>query len=148
MKVSDLAPPRGAKRKKKVVGRGHGCGHVRTSGRGSKGQKSRSGGTKAPGFEGGQTPWYRRLPKLKGFTPPSQVRYQVVNVGKLSAFEAGTRVTSELLHEKGLIRDPFSPVKILGEGELKVGLTVQANSCSAAARAKIQEAGGNIEVLE
>ncbi len=147
MRLDQLAPAPGAKKRPKRVGRGPGSGHGKTSGKGHKGQKARSGGGKAPGFEGGQMPLYRRLPK-RGFTPRERVRYAVVNVENLKAFAAQSVVDPDRLAEARLIkRAERERVKILGKGELGHALTVRAHQVSAGARQKIESAGGRVEVL-
>jgi len=147
MKLHELRPAPGARRKAKRVGRGTGSGHGKTSGRGTKGQHSRSGGVKGPGFEGGQTPLQRRLPK-RGF---NNARFRTapaaINVEALNRFEAGTVVTPELLVETRVVRDAKNGIKVLGEGELTRALTVRAHAFSKAAAAKIEAAGGTIEVI-
>ena len=147
MKQNELIPPRGAKHGKKRVGRGNGSGHGTYSGRGCKGQKSRSGGGVRPGFEGGQLPLSRRLPQKRGFANIFSIDYSIVNVGRLSLFEPGTEVTPERLIAVGLIKSLSNPVKMLGDGELKHTLTVKAHKFSDKARSKIEAAGGRVEVL-
>ena len=147
MRLDQLAPAPGAKKRPKRVGRGPGSGHGKTSGKGHKGQKARSGGGKGPGFEGGQMPLYRRLPK-RGFTPRERSRYAVVNVEDLGAFAAQSVVDPDRLAEARLIkRAERERVKILGKGELGHALTVRAHQVSAGARQKIESAGGRVEVL-
>ncbi|MGI6146334.1 MAG: 50S ribosomal protein L15 [Firmicutes bacterium] len=147
MRLEDLRPPFGAKRERKRVGRGHGSGWGKTSGRGQKGQLSRSGGGKRFGFEGGQTPIYRRLPK-RGFNNKFKVEYAVVNIADLEErFSAGDVVTVEALKELGLVRGYDVKVKVLGDGELTKSLTVQANKFSESAVEKIKAAGGSAEVV-
>ncbi len=146
MELNTIKPPRGARKKVKRVGRGRGSGHGKTSCRGSKGQKSRSGSKSARGYEGGQMPLQRRVPK-RGFTNIFRKQYEVLNVEKLSSFEAGSEVTPELLREKGIVRLNLDGVKILGDGELKVALTVRANRFTRTAREKIEGAGGKVEVI-
>jgi large subunit ribosomal protein L15 len=143
--VSDLRPAPGATRSRKRVGRGPGSGHGKTAGRGSKGQKSRSGYRHQRGFEGGQMPLHRRVPK-RGFTNIFRIEYDVVNLSALEAFDAGESVTPDKLAEKRLARGR-RPVKILGGGELKKPLTVSAHKFSASARSRIEAAGGSCEVL-
>jgi len=144
--VHDLAPAAGATHYKKRVGRGPGSGHGKTSGRGHKGQGSRSGYRHQRGFEGGQMPLHRRVPK-RGFTNIFRVEYDIVNLGDLSErFEAGASVTPETLATAGLSRKS-QPVKILGDGELKKALNVSAHKFSASAKASIEKAGGRCEVL-
>ena len=141
--LHSLAPAKGATKARKRVGRGPASGTGKTSGRGQKGQNSRSGGGVRPGFEGGQLPFVRRMAYKRGFKNPFRVDYEEVNVGDLAAFEAGTDVTVELLRESRLIRTK-RPVKVLGEGDLSVSLKVTADSFSKSARAKIEAAGGTI----
>lgn len=144
--LSSLQPPRGAKKKPMRVGRGIGARKSKTAGRGSKGQRSRRGHSQRPGFEGGQMPLYRRLPK-RGFTNIFRKEFAIVNVATLNWFPAGTRVTPEELVARGVIKNLREGVKILGDGELKVKLTVAAHAFSAGARAKIEAAGGTVELL-
>jgi large subunit ribosomal protein L15 len=141
-----LAPAPGAKKRRKRVGRGVGSGHGKTSCRGGKGQTARSGGSIRPGFEGGQMPLQRRLPK-RGFHNPFRTAYEVVNVGQLEAFAAGSAVDPAALREKRLVRRGAAPVKVLAEGALTRGLTVRAHAVSAAARKKIEAAGGTVELI-
>jgi large subunit ribosomal protein L15 len=143
--VQDLRPARGATRSRKRVGRGPGSGHGKTAGRGNKGQKSRSGYRHQRGFEGGQMPLHRRVPK-RGFTNIFRVEYDVVNLSDLDRFDAGDSVTPERLAERRLAHGR-RPVKILGDGELKKALTVSAHKFSASARTRIESAGGRCEVL-
>ena len=145
MRLHELKPAPGSHTKKTRRGRGVGSGLGKTAGRGQKGQKARSGGGVRPGFEGGQMPLVRRLPK-RGFKNPFRVEYEVVNVGQLNIFEPGTEVTPELLRQRRLVRRDL-PVKILGEGELDRPLTVRAQAFSASAREKIQAASGTAEVI-
>ena len=137
--LHDLSPTPGSHRDRKRLGRGPGSGTGKTSGRGEKGQKSRSGGSIAPGFEGGQMPLDRRIPK-RGFHSRNRVEYQVVNVGDLGALEG--EVTPETLRAAGLIRSLRKPVKVLGNGDLEVKLQVTAHAFSESARKKIESAGG------
>jgi large subunit ribosomal protein L15 len=145
LRQNDLTPPPGAKHARKRVGRGLGSGHGRFSGKGQKGQKSRSGPGIHPYFEGGQLPLHRRLPGKRGFTNIFRTEYSVVNVGKLGAFEAGSVVGLEELVSAGLVGSSTKPVKILGTGELDRALTVKADGFSVTAREKIQAAGGTVE---
>jgi len=149
MQLTELRPAKGATKKGKRVGRGHGSGWGKTATRGYNGQGQRSGESQKIGFEGGQMPLYRRMPKKKHFSVAQ--RYQTVvvtvNVKELAKFEAGTEVTPNLLVEHGLIRDKFDVVKVLGNGELNVKLTVKAMAFSASAKEKIEAAGGTAEVL-
>lgn len=144
MKQNTVKPSK--KKTKKRVGRGN-ASKGTYSGRGMKGQSSRSGGKRRPGFEGGQTPLIRRMPKLKGFKNPSKIRYQVVNVKDLEKFKTGTTVDKEALKKKKLIRNTEKPVKILSQGEISVKLTITVESVSTAAQKKIEKAGGKIEAL-
>ena len=144
--INTLAPPKGANRKNKRVGRGIGSGHGKTSTRGYKGQKSRSGTSIRPGFEGGQMPLYRRLPK-RGFTNIFRKEYAVVNLECLASFEAGAKVDPEALKAAGLLRNLKDGVKILGAGELSHALQVRAHKFSKSAAEKIQKAGGTIELI-
>lgn len=146
MKLNELRNVEGAKTKKTRAGRGLGSGLGKNCGTGNKGQKSRSGGLKAPGFEGGQTPLYRRLPKF-GFTNGSRKEYAIVNVSSLNKFAEGTEVTPTLLVEAGLVKAEKDGVKILGNGELNVKLVVKAHKFSASAKAAIEKLGGTVEVL-
>ncbi|KXS45783.1 MULTISPECIES: 50S ribosomal protein L15 [unclassified Candidatus Frackibacter] len=147
MKLHDLQPAEGAKKKRKRVGRGIGSGHGKTSGRGHKGQNARSGGGVRPGFEGGQTPLFRRFPK-RGFTNKFKKEYAEVNVKSLNKFDEGTEVTPELLAEAGLVKQVKDGVKILGDGDLDVSLTVKADGFTKSAVEKIEDAGGKAEVIE
>ncbi len=147
MKLHELAPNPGARQERKRLGRGIGSGHGKTSGRGHKGQKSRSGGGVRPGFEGGQMPLLRRLPKRGFSNAPFKVTYEVVNVADLERFDAGTVVTPELLEETRVCKNAVKGVKILGTGELTKALTVRAHKVSASARQKIEAAGGKVEVI-
>jgi large subunit ribosomal protein L15 len=147
MSLSNLRPPKGAKHPRKRVGRGPGSGHGKTASRGSKGAKSRSGFRFKRGFEGGQTPLHRRVPK-RGFHNPFRVEYAVVNLDTLGEiFEAGTAVTPELLRERGVVRDRNAAIKILGRGEIAKALTVHAHKFSGSAAEKIAAAGGKAEVV-
>jgi len=132
----------GARKKRKVVGRGNGSGHGTYSTRGMNGQRQRTGSSAHPGFEGGQTPLFRKMPKLKGFSNVNHVSYQVINVGDLNKFQAGEEIDVIKLFERSLISDKSSPVKILGEGEITVVLTVKADKFSSSAKEKIEKAGG------
>ena len=146
MNLNELKYTEGSRTSKRRICRGLGSGLGKNGGSGNKGQKSRSGGGVRPGFEGGQNPIYRRLPK-RGFTNISRVEYDVVNVRDLNKFENETVVTPTLLVEKGLIPSSYSNVKILGDGELNVKLTVKANKFSKSAEEAIKNAGGTVEVL-
>jgi len=144
--LTDLKPNSGAKKKKFIKGRGHGSGNGKFAGRGRDGQNSRSGGGVRPGFEGGQMPLYRRLPK-RGFTCRNSKEIIAINVDALNTFRAGSTVTIEKLQEKGLVNNPRDGVKILGNGDLTKKLTVQVNAFSKSAVEKIEAAGGKAEVI-
>ena len=145
MKQNQIRPPVGAKRKKKRVGRGNGSGHGTYSGRGCKGQKSRSGGGVRLGFEGGQLPLIKRLPQKRGFTNIFKTEYNVVNVSKLDVFPSGTEITPKELLQAGLIKSLSRPTKILGDGDIQHPLLVKADKFSATAKRKIIAAGGEVE---
>lgn len=147
MKLHELEKNIGAKHSKKRVGRGSGSGLGKTSGRGQKGQKARSGGSINPVFEGGQLPLYRRLPK-RGFSNyPFKKEYAVINLSDLNVFEDGTVVTPALLKEKGIVKKQLSEIKVLGEGQLDKKITVQAHKFSKSALDKINESGSKAEVI-
>ena len=147
MNLSDLKPPKGAKHAKKRVGRGYGSGSGVTSGRGDKGQKSRSGYHRKRGFEGGQMPLHRRLPK-RGFFNPFRVEYAVVNLDTLDErFEPGTEVTPELFRELGIVRSRTKLIKVLGRGEITTALHVKAHKFSGTAVEQITASGGTTEVI-
>ena len=146
MKLHEMTYTEGARRERKRIGRGHGSGHGKTSGKGQKGQNARSGGGVRLGFEGGQTPIFRRLPK-RGFTNFNRKEYAIVNVESLNVFENDTVVTPELLIETGLVKKELDGIKILGQGELGKKLTVKANKFSGSAVSTIEQAGGKVEVI-
>jgi len=147
MDLSNLKPARGAKQTRKRVGRGPGSGHGKTAGRGNKGAQSRSGYSYKRGFEGGQMPLHRRLPK-RGFTNIFRTEYAIVNLDQLEAkFEKGTTVTRDTLREVGLIHGKRLPIKVLGRGEITKALTVQAHKFSGKAAEKLAAAGGKAEVV-
>ena len=147
MSLSNLRPPKGAKHSKKRIGRGQGSGQGKTAGRGHKGAQSRSGFKLKRGFEGGQMPLHRRVPK-RGFHNPFSIEYAVVNLDTLSErFDAGTLVTPELLSERGLVSGVRRPVKVLARGDVGKALTVRAHKFSGKAAEKIVAAGGKAEVL-
>jgi len=146
MKLSDLRPPEGAVKKRKRVGCGTGSGHGCTSCKGMKGQRSRSGGGVPPWFEGGQMPLQRRLPK-RGFVNIFKKSYVLIHLEQLNEFPAGSEVGLEALLEKGVIRKTLDGVKILGDGEIKIPLTVSAHKFTKAAREKIEKAGGKVREL-
>jgi large subunit ribosomal protein L15 len=148
MELHDLKPVKGTNRNRKRIGRGHGSGSVKTAGRGTKGQKSRSGGRTRPGFEGGQNPIYQRMPYKRGFKNPFKKVYEIVNLSAIVEYELESPVTPESLYERGVIRGLDVPVKILGDGELGTAYVVQAHIFSASAREKIESAGGTAEVIE
>jgi large subunit ribosomal protein L15 len=146
MRLEELKPAAGATKKSKRVGRGVGSGSGKTAGKGHKGQKARSGGVKGAGFEGGQMPLQRRIPK-RGFTNIFRKEYSVVNLQDLEAMAGSDPITPEMLMQKGLIKDMKTGVKVLGMGELKAKLTVRAHKFSKSAVEKIQAAGGKVEVI-
>ncbi len=146
MKLHELKYTEGARRDKKRIGRGLGSGNGKTAGKGHKGQNARSGGGVRLGFEGGQTPLFRRIPK-RGFTNFTRVEYAIVNVEALNRFEANTDVTPELLIETGLVGKELNGIKILGNGELNVSLNVKAHKFSKTAKEMIEKAGGTTEVI-
>ena len=147
MSLNRLRPPKGAKHAKKRVGRGPGSGHGKTASRGNKGAKSRSGFRFKRGFEGGQMPLHRRVPK-RGFTNIFRVEYAVVNLDTLAeVFDAGSSVTPEVLRERGLVRQARAKVKVLGRGDITKSLTVRAHKFSGSAAQKITAAGGTAEVI-
>jgi large subunit ribosomal protein L15 len=148
MRLHNLQPRPGSRHRVKRLGCGESSGHGKTSGKGNKGQKARSGGSIRLGFEGGQMPLIRRLPK-RGFNNAAfHKRYAIINLDDLNAFKAGTAVNEQLLRESKLVRGDFVGIKILGDGELKHGLNVEADKVSAAAREKIEKAGGTITLRE
>ena len=144
MRLHELKAPLGARKRRKIVGRGPSSGHGKTSGRGTKGQNARSGRGILPGLEGGQVPLIRRIPKI-GFRNQSRVEYQIVNVRDLNIFDNGTVITREVLKSKNLIKSLNEPVKVLGDGEVKKSLIVQIPKISEPAKEKILKAGGKIE---
>ncbi|HQA47749.1 MAG: 50S ribosomal protein L15 [Clostridiales bacterium] len=146
MKLHELKPAQGAKKKAKRVGRGMSSGHGKTAGRGHKGQKARSGGGVRPGFEGGQMPLQRRIPK-RGFTNIFKKEYSVVNLDRLNMFEEGSVITPERLVQEGVIKGAGRRVKVLGDGEIDRALTVRAHKFSKAAAERIEAAGGKAEVI-
>lgn len=146
MKLHELKPAEGSRKERNRVGRGTGSGNGKTSGRGHKGQNARSGGGVRPGFEGGQNPLFRRLPK-RGFTNINRKEYTVVNLDTLNRFEEGTEVTPALLIETGVVSKERSGIKILGNGSLDKKLSVQAHKFSASAKEAIENAGGSVEVI-
>ena len=148
MRQDKLSPAPGSKKSRKRVGRGDGSGHGTYSGRGCKGQKSRSGYRMGRGFEGGQLPLIKRLPQKRGFVNISRTVYSVININKLNIFESGSEVTPERLVAAGVVKSLRHPIKILAEGDINHPLLVKANKFSAAAKAKIEAAGGKAEEVE
>ena len=147
MYLQDIKSPRGSRKRRKIVGRGPGSGHGKTSCRGHGGQNSRSGRGIIKSLGDGGTPLIRRLPKV-GFNSKRPIFNQIVNVGELNKFEKGTTVTAHLLKAKGLIKSLYRPFKILGEGEIKKALTIHTESISKSAQEKIEKAGGKVEIVE
>ncbi|MFC2060581.1 50S ribosomal protein L15 [Chloroflexota bacterium] len=145
MRQDSLAPAAGSKRNRKRVGRGDGSGHGTYSGRGCKGQKSRSGYKIRPGFEGGQLPLIKRLPEKRGFFNIFRIEYTAVNINKLNVFEPGSEVTPESLVAAGVVKSLRHPIKILGDGDINHPLVVKVNKFSTTAKAKIEAAGGRVE---
>jgi large subunit ribosomal protein L15 len=150
MKLNDLMPNVGAKSKRKRIGHGPSAGQGKTSGRGTKGQGSRSGGSVRLYHQGGNLPFYRHLPFMRGqgFTPPNRVQYSEVNLGQLAIFPAGSEITLATLVEADLVRKPALPVVLLGEGEVTVPLTVRVQRVTKSAKAKIEAAGGSVETIQ
>ena len=146
MKLHDLKPAPGAKKRRKRIGRGPGSGHGKTATKGHKGLLARSGGGKRPGFEGGQMPLIRRLPKF-GFTNPFRTEYAVVNVRNFENWSGGETVTPQAMVDAGLVKRKTLPIKILGTGALKKSLVIQAHKFSKSAEEKIRAAGGRVEVI-
>jgi large subunit ribosomal protein L15 len=142
MKLHELYPPEGSNKNRKRVGRGTGSGHGKSAGRGTKGQNSRSGGGPRPYFEGGQLPLVRRLPHKRGFHNVFRISYSAVNLDRLAGFEANAKVDPEALVAAGIIKSPTELVKVLGQGELKHALTIEAHKFSTSAKQKIEAAGG------
>lgn len=146
MNLSDLRPALGSTKNRKRIGRGHGSGTGKTAGKGHKGQNARSGGGVKAGFEGGQMPLQRRLPK-RGFTPLQKKVYALVNVSQLESFESGSTVDATALINAGIIKTVADGIKVLGDGELTRPLTIKAHKFSKSAQAKIEGAGGTVEVI-
>ena len=147
LRLESLQPQPGSRRRKTRKGRGIAAGQGASCGFGMRGQKSRSGRPTRPGFEGGQMPLYRRIPKLKHFPVINPTHYTVINVSRLGELKAGGTVSLDSLEQAGLVTSPRYPLKVLGNGELKVKLTVQAAAFTASARAKIEAAGGTCEII-
>ncbi len=148
MKLHDLKPNEGAKKRRKRVGRGIAAGQGKTAGRGTKGQNARTGGGVPLWHEGGNVPLYRRLPYKRGFTPPNRVVYNEINLYQLEGFGADTEITPDTLAEAGLLKDEQNPVVILGQGEVDVALTMRVHRISRGARAKVEAAAGSVEILD
>ncbi len=148
MRQDKLSPAPGSKKGRKRVGRGDGSGHGTYSGRGCKGQKSRSGYRMKRGFEGGQLPLIKRLPRKRGFVNIFKTAYSVININKLNIFESGSEVTPERMVAAGVVKSLRYPIKVLAEGDINHPLVVRANKFSAAAKAKIEAAGGKVEEVE
>jgi large subunit ribosomal protein L15 len=148
MRIHELKPPAGSTRTSIRIGRGHGSGKVKTGGKGTKGQNARAGGGVPPYFEGGQLPLIRKLPYRRGFRNPFRVEFRVVNVRDLAQFPTGSTVGPEEFEIAGVLRGKGGPVKILGQGDFDIKLTVRAHKFSASARQKIESAGGTAETIE
>jgi large subunit ribosomal protein L15 len=148
MRLQDVQPKKGSSKRPRRLGRGISAGQGASSGKGMRGQKSRSGGSTRPGFEGGQQPLYRRIPKLKHFTVINRKHYTIINVSKLASLPANSEVTLASLMEAGIVTTNDGPLKILGDGELNVALNVKAAAFTANARAKISAAGGSCEIVD
>lgn len=148
MRINDAQPQKGSKKRPRRVGRGISAGQGASAGLGMRGQNSRSGTGTRPGFEGGQQPLYRRVPKLKGFPIINRKEYTTINVSRLTSLAANTEVTLTSLKEAGVITAANGPLKILGDGELNVALKVQAAAFTATAKSKIEAAGGSCEVVK
>jgi large subunit ribosomal protein L15 len=148
MRLEDARPQQGSTKRRRRIGRGIAAGQGASGGFGMRGQKSRSGRSTRPGFEGGQIPLYRRLPKLKHFTVINRKQYTTINVGKLADLPANTEVTLSSLLEAGILTSDDGPLKVLGDGELSVPLKVQAAAFTTSAKAKIEAAGGSCEASE
>jgi large subunit ribosomal protein L15 len=146
MRIHDLRPAEGSRKKKKRVGRGPGSGHGKTACRGHKGQNARSGGGVSPGFEGGQMPLQRRLPK-RGFTNIFRKEYSLINLRDLKGFEPNTTLDAEVLRKAGLIKGAKDGVKLLGHGEINIPLVIRVNRSSKSATEKVEAAGGRVEVI-
>ena len=146
MNLHEMKYNEGARHTTKRLGRGQGSGHGKTAGKGHKGQNARSGGGVAIGFEGGQTPFYKSMPK-RGFTNFNRVEYAVVNLSDLNRFEDGTTVTPELLKQAGIVKKQLDGIKVLGNGKLEKKVNVTCNKISRSAQAAIEKAGGKVEVI-
>jgi large subunit ribosomal protein L15 len=148
MRIHELQPPDGSTRTSIRIGRGHGSGKVKTGGKGTKGQNARAGGGVPPYFEGGQLPLIRKLPYRRGFRNPFRVEFRVLNVRDLAQFPTGSTVGPEEFEIAGVLRGKGGPVKVLGQGDIEIKLTVRAHKFSAGAREKIEFAGGTAETIE
>lgn len=148
MKLHDLKPNEGKKKDRTRVGRGIAAGRGKTAGRGTKGQGARTGSGPGLYHQGGNLPFFRRLPFKRGFTPPNRIVYNEINVDELDSFRANSEVTPESLDEARLLRNPENPVVVLGRGEIKKALTVRVHRVSAGAKKKIEAAGGSVEIIE
>ncbi len=148
MQLHELKAPEGAARERIRIGRGHGSGKVKTGGKGTKGQKARTGGGVPPYFEGGQLPLIRKLPYRRGFRNPFRVEFREVNVRDLGEFPEGSTVGPDEFETAGVLRGKTGPVKVLGQGDISVKLTVRAHKFTAGARQKIESAGGAVELIE
>ena len=146
MKIHELAPAEGSRKKRKRVGRGQGSGHGGTAGRGHKGQKSRSGGGPRPGFEGGQMPLQRRLPK-RGFVNIFRKQFSIINIKDLDRFEANSNLDTEALKEAGLVKKMKDGIKLLGNGDISHPLVIKVHKASKTAKEKIEAAGGKVELI-
>jgi large subunit ribosomal protein L15 len=147
MRLTDVRPQKGSKKRGRRLGRGISAGQGASAGKGMRGQKARSGGSTRPGFEGGQQPLYRRIPKLKGFPLVNRKQYTTINVEKLASLPPNSEVTLTSLKEAGILTASKGPLKVLGNGELTVPLKVQAAAFTGTARSKIEAAGGSCEVI-
>jgi large subunit ribosomal protein L15 len=147
LRLNNLRSAPGAFTPRKRVGRGHGSGHVKTAGRGMKGQNSRAGGRVRIGFEGGQNPIYRRMPYKRGFTNRFRVEYEIINLGQLELLGLEGEITPEVLYERGAIDGLKRPLKVLGDGSIKKAYRIRAHKFSASAQSKIEAAGGTAEVI-
>ena len=148
MRLEDAAPKSGSRHRRRRLGRGISAGQGASCGKGMRGQKSRSGRSTRPGFEGGQNPLYRRLPKLKGFPQVNRKQYTTINVGQLASCSANAEVTLDSLQETGILNTDHGPLKVLGDGELNVPLRVRAAAFTQTARSKIEAAGGSCETID
>ena len=146
MNLNELSPRRGAVKKRKRIGRGTGSGHGQTSGKGHKGQKARSGGSVPPGFEGGQMPLTRRLPK-RGFVNPLRKKWAIINLSDLARFQQGSTVDFQALRQSGLVKGKYDGIKLLGKGTVSYPLVLRVDRISQSAREKIESSGGKVEII-